>query len=159
MATVDLRAGQLRAYVTPGIERTLTTTWTAKAGGDYDLTGKSVSLWIGGTVDPDPTDLTDATEVAGVVSTNTATFTWTPAADLTHRALRLTVDGTVEAFSARGQYPLAAGSDRASSSVSVLVGGGDVTVEVAPAGPQGPPGAGEWVEDPPGSGLYDWVVD
>jgi len=92
MSTLDLRAGELNVHGNAGASKVIVTTWTDSDGDAFDLTGSTVSLWLGGTV-TDPTDLTDATEVAGVISTNTATFTLT--IPDTRQPLRMTLDGAL----------------------------------------------------------------
>jgi hypothetical protein len=90
VTTLDLRAGRLDLHGNAGAAKVIVTTWTDSAGDAYDLTGSTVSLWFGGTVS-DPTDLTDASEVAAVIDANTATFTLT--VPDTRQPIRMTLDG------------------------------------------------------------------
>lgn len=123
MSTLDLRAGRLDLHGNAGASKVIVSTWTDADGDAYDLTGSDVSLWLGGTVS-DPTDLTDADEVAGVISTNTATFTLT--VPDTRQPLRMTLDGALVTI---GQVHLSTrGADDPVDEVSVNVGAAQLAI-------------------------------
>jgi hypothetical protein len=123
MSTLDLRAGELNVYGNAGASKVIVTTWTDSDGDAFDLTGSTVSLWLGGTV-TDPTDLTDATEVAGVISTNTATFTLT--IPDTRQPLRMTLDGALVSI---GRVILSSkGASSPTDEVTVQTGAAQVAI-------------------------------
>lgn len=123
MSTLDLRAGRLDLHGNAGAAKVIVSTWTDSAGDPYDLTGSAVSLWLGGTVS-DPTDLTDATEVAAVIDANTATFTLT--VPDTRQPVRMTLDGALVTI---GQIHLSTrGAENPTDEVSVNVGAAQLAV-------------------------------
>ena len=128
---MDIRVGRFDLHATAGDTPTLVTTWADDAGSAYSLTGKNVSLWVGGTV-TDPSDFTDATEVVGTISTNTASFALTvPTGGST--PLRMTLDS--ELVTVGTLTPASSGTTAADTDVSVTVGDLSFAVSLtAPAG-------------------------
>jgi hypothetical protein len=123
VTTLDLRAGRLDLHGNAGAAKVIVTTWTDSAGDAYDLTGSTVSLWFGGTVS-DPTDLTDASEVAAVIDANTATFTLT--VPDTRQPIRMTLDGALVTI---GQVHLSSrGAENPTDEVTVNVGAAQLAV-------------------------------
>lgn len=105
MPAQDIRVGAWTLTATTGTTRTIVTTWT-EDGAPFPLTGRDVTLQVGDT------------EIVGVVSENTATFT-VSVPEAVRSSLELLLDGelmTVGTF-----YSDPRGVDRAQLDVAVTV--------------------------------------
>jgi hypothetical protein len=128
----DIRVGRWDLHATAGDTPSLVTTWADETGDPYTLTGKTVTMWIGGTI-TDPTDLTDATEISATIATNTATFTPTIPTTAGTTPLRVTIDGTLRALGSLTVSTVGAGSPDLDVTVNVAPISFDVTL-TAPSG-------------------------
>jgi hypothetical protein len=89
--TDDVRVGHWSLRATAGTEVAFEATFEA----GFDITG-GVAAWIGGTVSPDPTDLTGATQFSATEAGQVASFTLTIPDDVSGSTpLRMTVAGSL----------------------------------------------------------------
>lgn len=157
----DLRVGEWSVKATAGTDVAVAQTWLDDESGlPYDLSASEVSVWVGGSLATDPTDLTGATEVVGTVGgddDNEATFTLpVPLGDSV--ALRTTLDGAIA--TAGMLFPRIDGGSPAAATVRVGTTAA-VTIRVlgipAPGG-DGAPTDGTYLVTTAHAGLSDEVV-